>query len=506
MIGSKIALLEEITGCKLVCPRGVLADLDYQVQDPPLSLSLSMLRYGIAQDNCDLSVSQSTKSTIQEKNSMELTGLRPPSNSNSNSSSSSSSYPLSPKESSQILQAIKVKAGTPNTRDLCVRKNPSAVFTHAVVRLAHSLYVEKLYNMSTSTGTGTMQTATEQSKCSEGTLPVADSSTTNLHNEVLYDLALLTEKTQRITGQCGVLCGLWVMALSLDPKRRLQLSESESDLGLPTDTAELDRIVDLVENSPFKLERLMDAEHVACVTLLDIFATLAMPLGPNICKRAAAHLLDMTLGTKVSCHEVPVTCDGAVRAVSVEAKRMRADRVVLGALQVCAEEDSSSCSSDTSPLTFDIGSDGVIECPRIVSAGDNAGLQSETDTKARSISGTAGQTVSLCIYEMKAAVFRGCSALLSAMQHEDLQVALSLPITACDVYRERMESEAMYRTLEERAAEISVALELCEISSHRMTQEYTPLRKDSCCEASTYWCSLLQDRHYLDSNEGVAVL
>jgi hypothetical protein len=481
MIGSKIVLLEEITGCKLVSPRGILGDLYIPVDTTPLSLS--MLRFGLAQDTCGNNIFEST---VQGENGLELTSPRSPSN--------ACSYPLSPEDSSQILKSIKLKASTPGVRDLSVRKNPSAVLTHAVVRLAHALYVEKLYNMSESK----LQTSTEQSKCyraftEQSDLQVTGNFATDFQSSLLHDLALLTERIQHIIGQCGVLCGLWVMALSLDSDIPLEIS----DLELSTDTAEVDRIVDLVDSSPFELERLMNPEYVACATLLDIFATLTMPLGPSICQRAAENLVHITLAAKLSQTDTAASHEGAGGA-----RRERAEKAVLGVLLVCAEEDSPF-SSDTGTLSFDVGSNGVIDCPTVV--GMCSAISQVVEAKEGSMSMATGQLAPFCIHEMKAAVRRGCKALLSAMQHEDLQVALSLPMTASDVYRGRMESEAVHQTLEDREAEISVALELCDISSDRTAKEHPRVRKEVCSEECTTWCSLLEDRHSLITVKVVAL-
>ena len=327
---------------------------------------------------------------------------------------------------------------------LSVRDNGNAVISHALLRVIQADNVFTLHKL---LSTMQMHPADLEAKCHLGTLlPPAGMLPNQLPGSSLSYMQQVVGQIQRIVLDCGVLCGVWALAISMDAKRVDYLvgkSSSSTSSSLNSDvskdtvsrvssvsvsTVDFEKyqgLVDRLKNSPFTIEALLMGQHVACCSLLDILAALAMTLGPCVCQKAADRLLlRSAFEDDISYADVSQSSSNPNFGDAMQSKHQsndrskgcnnnpveEANRVVICVLQACADRCSDSNDSiDNGPLCFLVGSDGVT-----------------TSISSDRCFSTEDPLILDCV---KQAICDCCVALLGVITHNELQVALSLPLT-----------------------------------------------------------------------------
>ena len=345
----------------------------------------------------------------------------------------------------KLFQGMKIKpAWKVEQSFLSVRDNGNAVISHALLRVIQADNVFTLHKL---LSTMQMHPADLEAKCHLGTLlPAAGMLPNQLSGSSLSDIQQVGGQIQRIVLDCGVLCGIWALAISMDPKRVDYLvgkstSSTSSSLNSDASKESVSRVssvsvstvdfekyqglVDRLKNSPFTIEALLMGQNVACCSLLDILAALAMPLGPSVCQRAADRLLlRSAFIDEISFADVSPSSSNTTFSDTTKSRHHSTDRsnrcntspvekaneVVICMLQACADRCSQSNDSiDNGSLCFLVGSDGV--------------------TTSIASDHYSSKENPLTLDCLKQSICDCCVALLGVIAHDELQAALSLPLT-----------------------------------------------------------------------------
>lgn len=427
-------MLEDNTGCKLICPKDSIDDLKLHVT----TADLALLRYGY--------------SSIDSKDVIGPLG----------------GSHLLPDVANKLFQCIKSNpTWSASQYCLSVRDNGCAVITHALLRVMHAEYMSTLYKQMT---TMRMLPAELEAKCNLGfLLPPAGSLPKNMNVNSLSDMQQTVGQIQRIAVDSGVLCSIWALAISIDATRVEgkvghtghsfnDYSKDASRRGRNADTnvstvdfEKLDGLVGKLKSSPFRMETLLEAQYITCCSLLDVFAALATPLGPRVCMAAAEKLSSVSLHTvspstvktddAISSTDPPEpmgSCGTECTPVMSETNaRERANQVVMAVLLGCAKKSSQGMdkNNEHGSLRFIVGSDGVRSC-------------SEISLNPEELS-------AFSLDDLKASVCDGCIALQAAITPDELQMALSWPLAATAIIDGRKQIE----TWEEGELKMVVELE-----------------------------------------------
>lgn len=416
-------MLEDITGCKLICPKDSIQDLRSHVSIP----NLALLRHGYM---CD-------------RNSR---GGEIPFN--------GSSALLLPEVANKVFYDMKNKPiWSVSQSFLSVRDNGHAVISHALLRVIQADNVSALHKL---LSTMQMQPTELEAKCHLGTLlPPAGPLPNQLSGSSLLDIQQIVGQIQRIVLDSGVLCGVWAMAISMDAKRvESEVGRSASSCinnsnfdvnkdkstrvsSVSVSTVDFEKyqvLVDRLRDSPFRIVDLLRGQQVACSSLLDILAALVMPLGPCVCQRAVDKLLSKSppSGNIISIPPVSLPSRSSSSTSSTDSSTSHspnrqiigsgsgrkdsaqesADQIVICVMQACAERCSQSDHSiDHGSLCFLAGSDGV----------------------TTSFISKCNSSQPLILDCIKLSICDCCIALLGAITHDELQIALSLPLSSANV-------------------------------------------------------------------------
>jgi hypothetical protein len=407
-ISEKIALLEETTGCRLLCPRDSLDDLKAHIPTP----DLDMLRYG---------------PRLGPENTQVI-----------------------PSETASLMFREIIDKGRPEGL-LSVRASPCAVMMHSYLRLQHADHLWTFYKLA---GTLKMQPSELEERFNLGfTLPSAGTIVTTLGSSTLSDLQLAVGQIQRICADCGVLCGLWALANCMDKASGVKealVSTSVSSV----DFEKLEGLAEKLKTSPFEKATLLDGHRVACCSLIDLFTALASSLGPYVCRRAATNMMNcMNMSTDVSTgtgdrkggNTGEVRDGREVRDV----RDGKESRLIVRLLMASAEldkgnsdseresdSDSDSDFSDPEPTrntgnirpkiplgpSFYIGSQGVVtsDLP-------------ECDFKGQAYEKSINPSI-FDVDDLKSSINDGCLALLKALTQSELAMLLALPLSAASIF------------------------------------------------------------------------
>lgn len=247
-------------------------------------------------------------------------------------------------------------------------------------------------------------------------------------------------------------------ALLLDIK--IKRNKNKISAVTPADIGKVEVLVNDLKDSPFEFEMLLDSHRVACCSLMDLFGALIMALGPRMCQRAAAKLAKQHTTVNFTSSQA-ITLRGTRNNQSnsnsnsnndnydnndksigrnVEA-RDKARREALKILRACGiqdtihtknknnnEDDDDDNDDDAvclGSLCFNVGSDGISSCPIV---------RHDYSTYAKTGEYVLLENVDLDY--VKEAILDGCMAVLSSLQHDELRIALSLPVTALEIYNE----------------------------------------------------------------------
>ncbi len=273
---------------------------------------------------------------------------------------------------------------------------------------------------------------------------------------------------------------------NMDSMRDSNRKNGRADISVSTiDFEKLDGLVSKLKSSPFEMEALLQAQYVTCCSLLDVFAVLAMSVGARVCEAAADKLrsrsphtvspstvtgeteekgegssavvpsIEIDGGTPVNGSEslgsapvgavgMPLGAPGSIPMsvtdsspspypssnpstspspvpIPVPVNKMsaqeRANQMVVAVLLGCANK---TLDSGHGSLCFSVGTDGVRGC-----SGVSLESGSEGEEREEKVS-----SMSFTLDDLKQSVCDGCMALQASISHDELQGALSSPMSA----------------------------------------------------------------------------
>lgn len=473
-IGTKITLLENTTGCKLICPKDSLEDLRSHVP----TANLAMLRYGYnftyetrefssssivaRQGGSPMNISECNTPVTMRKSNVVLKCFQ--------RSSLTNSVPILPEVAGKLFRTMKDKPSLNYKQQMqliSVTDNASAVMMHAYLRLMHAENLSTFYKLLTTLQLNPVEL---EAKCKLGfLLPAAGSMANVLSPSALSDMQQVCGQIQRISSDCGLLCGVWALALSMDSKRVDRDSRTTNGSSQDCNTNEnpraenmstssvstidLDKLVLMAEKlkgSPFPMQSLLDGQAVACCSLLDLFSVLASSLGSDICRRAAEDIISSFDDN--ATNKDP--SDGISRAGNVgesrkESGQGKARNMISTVLLALARAGNNDINSN-SYIPEDIDSDSDIDNDfdseedsddydseyessvqqgrgLCFSAGSD-GVITTIDINSKSSLFKKNPLFGIDLDDMKMAVCDGCIALVATITRAELQMILTLPL------------------------------------------------------------------------------
>ena len=374
---------------------------------PKCAPDLNVLRYGSKSDSCDYSTSRSSsigtsKSALLDVGRNYLEGKR--------------RSPLCVADSVGSHEDHCERREMSEETVMSVVSSPLSVLTHAWERVVHARELLSLQHIMTTKRLGPSQM---ENRCKLGgreywkfrsaaSISSLDSST--------GAFLLSVQGVRDIAVESGALCALWALALSQEspditsPLHALGSSITDNNaIDCEEQSNNLMFILsDKLKECSFDLSSLLDPEQVICSSTIDVFAALASSMGPNICGRAC-----LALQTASEQHQN---------------SRFTARALVIKVLSALHRTDNNSNSSSVH-LIFKRGGSGVTSLTNSYSSTD-----------------------------LSAAVCEGCLALLHAVKHEELQLCLSLPLSAAAIIRTRTGTVDFWNLTEGRDAEMVVTL------------------------------------------------
>ena len=400
-IPARISALEELTGCRIFAPKC----------SPECSSDLNILRYGSKADSCDYSTSNSTSYSCVRTASLGMV--------KSNAEKQRRS-PLCVADSLGGYEDTKERREMSEDRLISAVSQPLSVLTHAWERVVHARELLSLQHIMTTKRLGPSQM---ENRCDLGGTEfwkirsAAAISSLDASTEAFLHTV---QRMRDIAVESGALCALWALAISLEPPLSSEIKSHSYRQGCSmTDNSAVDCeeqssnlmfiLSDKLKESSFNLSSLLDPEHVVSTSTIDMFAALASALGSDICGRAAAALQISSLEQQSS------------RATVCSAREL-----VIKVLSTLHHSDSKDCSVS---LIFRRGGGGV----------------------ASSLKGSSPS-------ELRGAVCEGCIALLHTVRHEELQLCLSLPLSAAAIMHTHTGTLDLWKYTEGRDAEIVVTL------------------------------------------------